>query len=278
MQRSMETRLFMSVDMQGSTAFKTSIAPPAASNEGTVPSSAQDSDEPIAPPPWIAVFETFYRDFVDYCGQQVKGLPPLSAETRPTLVKTIGDELLLSSPVLSAKDAQHLLASLRNAIKLFTSLKLRGLPLRLKGTAWLANFPTANAIVDLGDGRKDFIGPAMDAGFRLTAFATPAKIPVSVDLAMLLLARDHFPVIPLFFDGSQPLRSVLNGTPYPIIWYPNNQDHLLIVAERGLRGPEPTSQALYDYCHSFIRSPSVKQSWLTLPRLPGVERPIKETP
>jgi hypothetical protein len=69
----------------------------------------------------------------------------------------------------------------------------------------------------------DFIGPSIDAGFRLTKFSTPKKFVLAADLALMLLDAIHRTEVAwdqfhLFYDGAEQLKGVLDGEPYPIVW------------------------------------------------------------
>jgi hypothetical protein len=128
----------------------------------------------------------------------------------------------------------------------------------IKGTVWLAGFPKNNSEVVLpakfngepsvppdtdqavlaqlkrndlwyrdetsrGELVRDFIGPSIDTGFRLTGLATPRKMIISIDAAWLVAtAIKNLPDgkddrIEFYYEGSAPLKGVLNGQPYPIL-------------------------------------------------------------
>jgi hypothetical protein len=126
--------------------------------------------------------------------------------------------------------------------------------LDIKSTAWIALFPAPNAEVffrrggaqfrsdpgddvvllqaemrdqwhtgaDRGDIIRDFVGPSIDTGFRLTDWARPRRLILSADLAFLLTSSYAISdePLPLHFSGAQKLRGVVGEQPYPMIWLP----------------------------------------------------------
>src|SRR3546814_20697194 len=64
----------------------------------------------------------------------------------------------------------------------------------------------------------DFIGPDLDLGFRLSKFARPARLLLSLDLVEMLLAADNRADVVLYLVGREELQGVMFGSPYPIIW------------------------------------------------------------
>ena len=83
----------------------------------------------------------------------------------------------------------------------------------------------------------DFVGPHMDAGFRLTGCALPTVIVLSVELEYIIyqiseekLFEDDRVVIDasqaimenLKVVGFRKFKGIGNGAPYPIIWYSKN--------------------------------------------------------
>lgn len=132
--------------------------------------------------------------------------------------------------------------------------------LDIKGTCWLAGFPITNSeivfyktieeddnefaddarlrqlhlrekwhISDEGGGAliRDFIGPNIDTGFRLSTQATPRRLVISIEVAYLL-ATAHLPSgaptekrlswFKMRYEGRKALKGVLGGKPYPVFW------------------------------------------------------------
>jgi hypothetical protein len=64
---------------------------------------------------------------------------------------------------------------------------------------------------------QDYVGPMIDAGFRLGKFASPQKLVVSVELAYLLLnAKDPYGHIS--YQSREVLKGVHPKSGYPIYW------------------------------------------------------------
>jgi hypothetical protein len=225
-------RLFLSVDLVGSTAFKQSRLA------------------------WLPAMLDFYRDFDQLMHAQYRAyrqrsncpVPP------PEFWKSNGDELLYTCELSSreqALDALQLWLSTLNAYR--SDLATLVEDMDVKSTAWIALFPAPNAEVffrrggqqfaadAIGDallvqaemrdqwyaGRRhdltrDFVGPQVDTGFRLTHWASPQRLMLSADLAFLLTGskgRNGEP-LPLHCSGREKLRGVAGDAPYPMIWAP----------------------------------------------------------
>ena len=74
---------------------------------------------------------------------------------------------------------------------------------------------------------RDFIGPAIDTGFRLAQLSSTRRLVISVELALMLIyavrARpidESYPYEKLrfFFDGRHIFKGVFGGQPYPVFW------------------------------------------------------------
>jgi len=122
----------------------------------------------------------------------------------------------------------------------------------------------------------DFIGPQMDLGFRLSAKSTQRRMMLSVDLAMMLMKTCERPQGDLaarfnvenriFFDGTETLKGVLAGLPYPLIWLDAQQGNPLNRAEDEIRGREPPkSDKVISFCSEFIAQAGQQHSWVIEP-------------
>ncbi|WP_424681017.1 hypothetical protein [Frateuria sp. YIM B11624] len=80
---------------------------------------------------------------------------------------------------------------------------------------------------------KDYVGPSIDTGFRLGASASPRRLAISVELAYVVageiinlenedpiykIASFQIRPLTLKYDQMLPLKGVLGGAPYPMIW------------------------------------------------------------
>lgn len=182
-----------------------------------------------------------------------------SKDSNPSLWKVNGDELIY---VLDISHPGQIVAALYAWKEALINYRqhLKEIPSRLdvKATAWMAGFPIGNHEVafwsdlshaDAGlpehagkfgqynrlsqwyedkeadkksDYVKDYIGPAVDTGFRISSFASARKFPVSIEIAYFLSLFDFDDgvkeKIALRFHGRESLKGVLSGIPYPIFW------------------------------------------------------------
>ena len=234
-------RLFQSVDLVGSTAYKNRAS-------GEVQ-------------PWLKVFYEFFRDFPILLGKKYEGS---NLET-PRLWKTLGDEIVFVVELKMQIDAAEHLRRFRDALRAYRdTLHQADRLLDLKGTAWVAGFPVGNSIVYLPGGGgscedevEDFIGPSMDIGFRLKDVASPRRIAVSLELAHVL-SKKLPEALSLYIGESVALKGVIGGRPYPVFWvnmYEPNSEELEILEDR-LRESEPSpvvASYAHDFCEIFIR-------------------------
>lgn len=237
-------RLFLSVDLSGSTAFKNS-------------SKGQDRSEGLSPK-WVTVFESFYNDFPDRyrSNYQSHSTPLAGADRCPSLWKAVGDELVFCGRVTTKRSVVLALTSfMKTLIDYRKTLLDADLDLNLKGAGWLAAFPEPNRAVQMrratdvvsflsasealeaaADDRPfeyDFLGKAIDTGFRIAAKAQPDRFALSVQLARLLINpqdgmgfdRD------IYIDRPVEMKGVNRGMPYPLL-YIETLEHLPIARVR----------------------------------------------
>jgi hypothetical protein len=236
---SSELRLFLSVDVAGSTALKHRVnyhdffkkfrvaeellrdcnAPDPAEHFKKVLSKLSEGDVD-----WGVVlaqcFDSFSASFVELIQQ-------LQQDDRYPW-KAVGDELVYSFKVTSRGQVQRLLecflGTLRKEDRWWND-KATGI--RLKGTAWLAGFPIQNkriavALTGPGGGRidlDDYLGPDMDVGFRLGKESFAGMCVASLNLVALLGAKDDGKYQVRFAHvGWATLHGVWGQRPYPIFW------------------------------------------------------------
>ena len=125
-----QLRLFLSVDVVGSTAFKHR--------------KAQDGESK----PWLKFIHGFYTGFPEMCWRRVAEVQTEAAPgtilARPYLWKALGDELIFSVPLKHPAYARLYLKAFRLALVKAIEHWACGekpLPISFKGTAWLAGFP-----------------------------------------------------------------------------------------------------------------------------------------
>lgn len=206
---SWKLRLFASADLVGSTAYKQS----ASDREGR----------------WAPTFKEFFRDFPTAVesayGSLPKKCPPCSEKLAPW--KFSGDEILFWTRLTKSAQVISHLAAFKDAVSKFPSAwQDKGVPLKLKATAWLAGFPVTNTEIEIPAGSShslDFIGPSIDLGFRIARFADTQRFILSADLALMALDAIHNTEVAgdsfhFHFHGKESLKGVIGNEPYPIVW------------------------------------------------------------
>jgi hypothetical protein len=198
-------RLFLSVDMAGSTQFKARF-----SENGN----------------WLETFRTFFTNFPLMLAGQI-GFAFLDEGETPSVEvwKVMGDEVIFVATPANPEALVSMLLALIRTMNAYEERYLEDLPLRLKGTAWLAEFGERNIeleIPELSEGATskaiDFLGPDLDLGFRVSKFARPACLTLSFDVADLVIGAENAGEISLHLIGAEELKGVMFGRPYPIIW------------------------------------------------------------
>lgn len=178
---------------------------------------------------WSQIISQCFKDFnVEFIKRRQE--VNIEAEIQPW--KMAGDELIYCISVKSRKDVYNQLLAffktLRYFDKEFSSKENR---IRLKGAAWTAGFPIRNRImkplenedISEDDSRLDYMGPEIDIGFRIGKFTFPGIIVCSLELVCILLdgrlglqsEKSKFRIID---TGWEPLKGVWNGKKYPIYW------------------------------------------------------------
>jgi hypothetical protein len=247
-------RLFLSVDVVGSTAFK----------HHSEKADAQG---------WLEFFTSFYSEFPNFLATahsdclQSKNLVPANFPGA-LLWKARGDELIFVTELTHRSQVEIQILAFRAAVGKAVTHYAHGkdpLPINFKSSAWLAGFPVGNAAIPTEAEASfvpfDFVGPAIDIGFRLGEFATPRRFAISVELASLILscAGGGFD---FHYDGKEALRGVLNGRGYPMIWIDSykgigaedhHHEHALTDSEDILLNRHPVvHEKLKTFCKAYI--------------------------
>ena len=200
-------RLFLSTDVAGSTLYKTGFA-----RNGEAG--------------WLGVFRDFFVRYPVMVVGQV-GMEFLEEDALPEIAvwKFMGDEAIFTATPSSPEEVTLLVRAHYNAMAAYEREYLADTPLRLKGTAWLARFPSPNIEIEVpelaqreGTAQTDFLGPDIDLGFRIAKFACPSTVTVSLDLLDVVLRAKNHELLDFFLVGRQELKGVLFGRPYPAIW------------------------------------------------------------
>ncbi len=238
-------RIFLSVDLSGSTAFKNSDK----GNEITGPS-----------PRWVTVFQNFYKEFPSRYRYNYKeqSSGAIGSDECPDVWKAIGDEIVFCGRVTNKTSVA---TALKTFIKTLTdyrdNLNSEALELNVKGAGWLAAFPTPNRTVEVRPRSEhgeflsasealeleadqapfnfDFLGKGIDTGFRIASKSHPERFTLCVQLARLLcsMRKDIAIAHEIHVDHPTELKGVNGGIPYPSL-YINTLDHLKIARVREL--------------------------------------------
>lgn len=206
---------------------------------------------------WRPEILNFYRDFDFILKEEHQAFadehcPDL---TPPTFWKSNGDELLYVCEMTSPNEAHALMYVWLAALERYRATIVEADEhLDVKSTAWIGLFPAPNAEIffrrgnfgPLDDSARDplivqseirdewyaypfgatitreFVGPSIDTGFRLTAWATPSRMILSVDLAFLLMdtPAGRLGHLRLNLSGCARLKGVACDQPYPRLWVP----------------------------------------------------------
>lgn len=209
--------VFFSFDLVNSTLFKT-----------------------LNPKSWPLVTQKFYEFVEDALGKRLSGV---------RLWKYVGDELLLYRRIGQVEQIRECLPVAYEVLTRTIGELHRLAPeartvLSVKATVWCAKLcelpssdfhvlqPNADAAAyrnilvrqptSGNGGQLDFLGPEIDAGFRIAKFAPRKRIVISAELAYLLYRdRAYNDVIEgqVRIVAYEQLRGVWGNRHYPIIWY-----------------------------------------------------------
>jgi len=273
------------------------------------------SDGADPAPVWVNAFRNFYTEFQKFFISSYEDEHRASCKIQPegdekvcypVIWKTVGDEVIFCSRVLSVDHTAVTVSAFVRALEQYAlKLKQDGLPLGVKGACWLAAFPAPNATIEVVTQKQsreddptidltkspeaikedradsqphlfDFLGKGIDTGFRIAKNAAEDRCVVSVQLAYLLAKaatkkRFHQP---LGYHGREVLKGVVGGLPYPVISVDTERNELnwmLRSREAALRGERAIDEyALCDFLETFMQVANIE-----LPCLPFRDDIIK---
>lgn len=231
-------RLFLSVDLTGSTAYK------------------QKNQDVLL---WLKSFQIFYKEFprsliINYkkfC-QEKRGLHQIEKESgHPLLWKTIGDEILFCCRIHSLCHLGVCIDAFVETLKEYGAT-IAGSDLNTKGNAWVASFPTPNCsilpkkillqsdydqqtdktysfpteadelLADQDPSQFDFLGKGIDAGFRISKNSAIDSFTISPGLGILLCQATRMDRLTgcrsrVRLADMQVFKGVAYNNPYPVI-------------------------------------------------------------
>lgn len=280
-------RLFLSVDLVGSTAFK----------------SKEEQSNTV----WIKAFQKFYGQFPKLFGRKYSEFCELSPEINPVerdflpkVWKTIGDEIIFVNRVYSIAHLAAYVHAFREALIDFGEEISAAFNLNTKGNAWIAAFPTPNRSIQLSyngkegligesedlltedvevnvdkdPGAFDFLGKGIDSGFRISKNSAIDAMTISPALAFLLCKAKRNVDTTKFdckfaFHEPQFFKGVMGGRKYPVISLitSRDKDHECVEcleAELLDRPREADIDKLFSYLENYIRAYRVEKPELKL--------------
>ncbi len=152
--------------------------------------------------------------------------------------KVLGDELIYSFRIDSRENLYKYTLDFLIALRYYDKKLSKENTIRLKGSGWVAGFPVRNRKIIMQSfpelyyknkkgnyekfpyPREDYLGPDMDIGFRISKYVWPGFIVASLDLVYLLiqLKKEEKDQFKIYEVGWEQLKGVWNDRPYPIYW------------------------------------------------------------
>lgn len=262
------SRLFLSCDLTGSTAFK------------------QRSDhQPESP--WQKAFLAFYREFPQRLELERVRLD--GSDLKFELWKPVGDELLFSCEVGSEKDIRSAVTVWLAAMSAYEANSLDDTPMGVKGGAFIATFPgpdyestiprvpeaetSGRDVVVLNDeatnGRRsttkflfDYFGPSIDTGFRILSKCSARYFTLSLEVAYALSSLhihtdgndSSAKSDDLMFLDSIELKGVYGGNLYPVCALDLEANGVVNQAYRKFGADRYDIQNLHELCKAHYLS------------------------
>ena len=234
-------------------------------------------------PEWVGRFREFYRQFPEFFDAAYRETTCGSIpDSRPKLWKIIGDEILFCCRVLSLEHLSCCVGAFITALEKYGAT-LGDIGLDVKGAGWVADFPAKNITLSINDGsiafnladedlptetfeRRadssphgfDFLGSAIDIGFRVAGHAQADKFAASAELALLLAeAKDQQLFTREFrYDGRLTLKGVNGSHPYPVVFVDTERNHgkrEIRIREKLLTREQPIEAlALRDFLRAYL--------------------------
>jgi hypothetical protein len=222
---------------------------------------------------WMVTVVRFFEEFPILLKAQYERIERETSSRAPFpgLWKILGDELLFVVELGRHSEVCVHVQAFRDALAAWnkeTRASRSTTRLLVKGAAWTAGFPVANALLQTGATGEDYVGPSMDAGFRITKLATPRRLALSVELAWLLLACNTS--LRAHFEGRVLMKGVAEESGYPELWVEVESSSFQRLEDEMLgRSFQESPQRMKSLCQAFIEEFGVPRY---LPFLPGDPR------
>jgi len=206
-----KTVMFMSVDLARSTAFK-------------------ETQQSIVDgrPGWLTPFEAFFEEFpLVLMGQIAAAFLESDEVPNVSVWRVSGDDIIFLAEPRTAEEAFGLVEAFYRTVVAYDAKLFQQWPLRLKGCYWAARFPGRNIEIEIPEmataGRQgggayyEYLGPDVDAGFRIASHAEPGHMIMSLNLAVALARLPDQRGLQFHNIGKSVLKGVFCGRPYPLI-------------------------------------------------------------
>lgn len=283
-------RLFLSVDLTNSTAFKSSRAPHV----------------------WVPIFRDFYSEFSDTfrrkfikvveCAKDaIENISDDDIESlknrEPNFWKTVGDEIIYVNRVDSCFEVFLMVKAFSEALKEYGATlagEKETESLGVKGAGWLASFPYPNIAIEMpkhsvhGNGgisereeiersadkdpsQHEFLGKGLDYGFRIAGNAANDFLAISPALALIISranVNEDYSAIGTKIKVKPPvkLKGVLNGKDYPVVGIPIDKTdewtEFREVQDKLLGSDQSNAQELRDYLKLFVKLNDIEEPCL----------------
>lgn len=148
------------------------------------------------------------------------------------LWKTIGDEVLFYFEAEKNTEILKAVKAFQNTVTDMNKPNKQKNSVLCKGTVWGGHIPYYNTQIETA-GRIDFLGRAVDAGFRLSKIATKRKLIIALDVLWLCCksiieleegqARDKM-TLDIYYEGKSTLKGVFNDKYTPVFWIDSAKD------------------------------------------------------
>jgi hypothetical protein len=199
--------MFMSVDMSGSTEFK---------------SQTQGDGEN---PAWLPAFEAFFREVpLIMMGQLAAAFAMEDDVPHCSVWKVIGDEIIFLARPGTPREARLVTIAFYKTIINYDRKLFERWPLRVKGCCWAAQISGRNKEIEVPEmmgtdsdhSYVDYLGPDVDTGFRVAACVGKGQVIVSSNLVEILAAQEESDGLQFHYTGAKVLKGVYSGRPYPL--------------------------------------------------------------
>lgn len=200
--------MFLSADVVGSTAFKTSNV---------------DADGQAA---WLEAFETLFRELpLIFVGKLAEYFALEDDVPHSGVWKVMGDEVVFAARPQTLPQAQLVAAAFSDAVQRYDARVATRWPLRIRGCCWGAEIGRRNRVLEIpemlgaSEDRPylDYLGPDIDIGFRLSGHSRPGEVILSPNLAEAFAAQADRRGIEFHYVGEAPLKGVCGGLPFPLV-------------------------------------------------------------